>query len=167
MSTSMTPVLRIILLLLSVFSLVAIAGCASQSQVDRLEEDIRLLRTQVNELSIQQQSRDAGLAESLSATDERVEALDQRISTLERVTADLSQAADETARQISDIDSQLDDRAINWVLKHWLTYAAAVVILLIGTFIGVWGHRFKVRSDLAWEANITDSDEASDDNRGD
>ena len=167
MGTSMTNVLRIVLLLFSTFSLVAIAGCASQAQVDRLEEDIRLLRTQVNELSIRQQSIDAGLTESLEATDRRVEALDQRLTALETVTASLSQAADETARRISDIDSQLDDRAINLVLKHWLSYAVAVVILLIGIFIGVWGHRFKVRSELAHEANLRDSDEASDGNGDD
>ena len=167
MGTSMTNVPRIILLLFSTLSLVAIAGCASQSQVDRLEQDIRLLRMQVNELSIQQQSIDAGLTESLEATDGRVEALDQRLTGLETVTASLSQVADETAGRISDIDRQLDDRAINWVLKHWLTYVVAVFILLIGIFIGVWGHRLKVQSELARETNLTDSDDTSDGNGGD
>ena len=148
MGTSMTNGLRIILLLLFALSLVTIAGCASQAQVDRLEEDIRLMKVQVNELSIRQQNIDAGLAESLSATDERVESLDQEQTALETTIADLSQTDDETARRITDIDSQLDDRAINWAIKYWLTYAVAMVILLVGIAIGVWGRRWKERRAL-------------------
>ena len=143
----MIPKRRLVLLLAVVSVLLITAGCASQSQVDRLEEDVRLLEIQVKELSIQQQSIDAGLAESISATNARVESLDQRLTAQDMAITDLAQTDDETAGRISEIDSQLDDRTINSLLKHWLTYVATVAVLLTGIFIGIWGVRCKESRD--------------------
>ncbi len=142
-------------------------GCDYGTRIDRLEQDSRLLQGRINEQARQRESVDADVAQQLSVINEHQDSTDQRLEELETEVADLSISLEVLRQQISDIDSQLDDRAINWALKYWLTYAVAVVILLIGIFIGVWGHRFKVRSDLAREANLANSDETSDRNGSD
>lgn len=143
------------------------ACVATDEDIRLVEQDIGALRSDVNQLTIQQQNIDANVAQELAAINKRLDSVDQRLTAVETAIDGLSRSDDETDRRISDIDSQLDDRAINWALKHWLTYAVAVVILLIGISIGVWGHRIKVRSASAREAILTDSDEASDSTAGD
>ena len=46
---------------------------------------------------------------------------------------------------MSEIESRLDERAINRILMMPLTYLVAIAILLSGVVVGVWGHRLKVR----------------------
>ena len=163
----MNPQHRLILGFAAASVISLTVGCASNDRVDVLERDIRSVQGQVSQQREQQQLTQADVAQQLTDINERNDSQDQRLAKIEATVSTLSDADRAMEAQIADLNDRLGDRVINLVFKHWLTYAAAVVILLLGIAMGVWGHRFKVRSDLDREANLTDSDEASDGNSDD
>ncbi len=125
--------------------LLTTVSCASEDRVDRLEEDIRAIQTQLSQQVRQQQSTEADVTEKLSAINESIQSADQRLSDLEKTTSDLSKSNNDMSRQISEIENKLNDRAFNGILKHPLTYLVAITILLIGVLAGVWGCRWMAR----------------------
>ncbi len=128
--------------------LLTTACWAPNDRVDELEEDIRSLQTQVSQQAIQQQSAEADVAQKLSVIDESIHSADQRLSNLETVASELSKSNDDIKSQLSEVESRLDERAINRILVMPLTYAVAIVVLLFGILLGVWGYRWKVQRDL-------------------
>ena len=133
----------------ALLTLLIAVSCASIDRVDRLEQDIHSLQTQVSQQMIQQQSTEADVAQRLSLIDEGLQSANQRLSSLETSASELSTSDDEMNRQISAIETKLDelsseveerfdDRAINEVLKNPLTYLVAIAILLLGLALGLW-----------------------------
>ena len=140
---------RLLLSFAATILLLVTAGCwASDDRVDTLEQDIRVMQAQVSRQVQQQQSVEADVTQRLSDLDERMSAADLRLMELKMVDSELSESDDDIKSRMSEIESRLDERAINRILVMPLTYVVAIMILLIGILIGVWGHRWKVQRDL-------------------
>lgn len=125
--------------------LLTTVSCASEDRVDRLEEDIRAIQTQLSQQVRQQQSTEADVTQKLSVISESMNSADQRLTSLETVASELSMSNNDMELQIAEIESALDDRAIKRIFKQPLTYVVAIAILLIGILMGVWGCRWKTR----------------------
>ena len=140
---------RLLLSFAATILLLVTAGCwASGDRVDTLEQDIRVMQTQVSRQVQQQQSVEADVTQRLSDLDERMSAADRKLMELKTVDSELSESDDDIKSRMSEIESRFDERAINRILVMPLTYVVAIMILLIGILTGVWGHRWKVQRDL-------------------
>ena len=143
----MTIGIRLTLPLAAVLVLLITAGCASSDRVDTLEQDIRVMQTQVSRQVQQQQSTEASVTEQLAGINESVASIDEKLMELEATASELSDADGEIEAQLSDLKSRLDERAINRIFMMPLTYAVIIsvliAVLLLGTMIGFWGHHWK------------------------
>ena len=140
---------RLLLSFAATILLLVTAGCwASDDRVDTLEQDIRVMQAQVARQVQQQQSVEADVTQRLSDLDERMRAAALRLTELKMVASELSESDYDIRSRMSEIESRLDERAINRILMMPLPYLVAILILLIGILIGFWGHRWKVRRDL-------------------
>ena len=140
---------RLLLSFAATILLLVTAGCwASDDRVDTLEQDIRVMQAQVARQVQQQQSVEADVTQRLSDLDERMRAAALRLTELKMVASELSESDYDIRSRMSEIESRLDERAINRILMMPLPYLVAILILLIGILIGFWGHRWKVQRDL-------------------
>ena len=140
---------RLLLSFAATILLLVTAGCwASDDRVDTLEQDIRVMQAQVARQVQQQQSVEADVTQRLSDLDERMRAAALRLTELKMVASELSESDYDIRSRMSEIESRLDERAINRILMMPLPYLVAILILLIGILIGFWGHRWKVQKDL-------------------
>ena len=143
----MTIGIRLTLPLAAVLVLLITAGCASSDRVDTLEQDIRVMQTQVSRQVQQQQSTEASVTEQLAGINESVASIDEKLMELEATASELSDADGEIEAQLSDLQSRLDERAINRVLRMPLTYVvvipAFILVPLISLLIGFRIHNRK------------------------
>ena len=144
--------IRLLLSLTVALILLMTVSCASEDRVDRLEQDIRAMQTQLSQQMRQQQSVEVDVGQKLSAISESVNSVDQRLTNLEKTTIELSNADDDIRQHISEIESKLDARTINKILATPLEFVvAALVILLIGILSGVWFCCCRVRTPTSAE----------------
>ena len=143
----MTIPFRLTLLFAAVLVLLATACLATDEDIRLLEQEISLIRSDVNQLTIQQQSIGVDVTQRLSDLDERVNAVDQRLTELEADTSELSESDNDIQARMFEIESRLDERAIYRVLRMPLTYVvvipAFILVPLISLLIGFRIHNRK------------------------